>query len=171
MALSKRRTIKRTPKTILLGVGTVFVISLLVALGVYFINKQADTADTRESPTFTAVTPGGQSIDQFGGWQRISPPETEPVFVYTDEINDTPISVSQQPLPVNFQNDAANQLSQLAQGFNATEQINSDPDIYIGSSAQGPQSIITSKSGLLILITSKTSVENDAWISYINSLR
>lgn len=167
----KKPQVKTTPKKIAVIAGGLFILSLVIAVGVYLIDTTTNQATKQEGPAFTTVTPNGASIDQYGGWQRVSPPETDPVFVYSDEINGVAISVSQQPLPAQFQGDIAGRLSQIAQDFNATDKISSEPDTYIGKSAQGPQSVITSKSGLLILITSKTSVENDAWISYINSLR
>lgn len=171
MSLLKRNN-KKTPKHLLFVIGGVFILTLVIALGIHLINTTTSSGESaEETPSFTALTPNGASIESFGGWQRISPPETEPVFVYTDTINGTSISVSQQPLPPQFQTDTANQLDQLAQGYGATEKISSDPEIFVGASAQGPQSVITSKSGLLILVTSKTGIENDAWIQYINALR
>jgi hypothetical protein len=132
-------------------------------------SKPATPAIT--TPDYATVLPAGKSINDYGGWTRVSPPDRNPVFAYLDKIGHTPINVSEQPLPDAFKSDTAAQVAQLAQGFKANEKIVvGSTTVYIGTSAKGPQSIIFSKNNLLILIKSSLKVENDQWKVYINSL-
>ena len=124
-----------------------------------------------DNPEYRTVLPGGKSIDELGGWERVSPPEKDPVFAYADAINDIPISVSQQPLPDSFKTDTASHIADLAKAYNATTKIVAgDTTAYIGTSAKGPQSVILTKKNLLILIKSQKTIENIVWEEYVKSL-
>jgi hypothetical protein len=124
-----------------------------------------------ETPSYPTVLPSGKTADDLGGWKRISPPQTDPVFAYTDKIGDVAISVSQQPLPKSFQGNADDQVADLAKKFNATNKIDIDgAALYVGTSAQGPQSAILTKKSLLILIKSQKKVDDKAWANYAKSL-
>jgi hypothetical protein len=126
----------------------------------------------RGTPEYSTVLPAGKNIIDLGGWTRVSPPSSDPVFAYTDKINNMPIIVSQQPLPASFKSDTAQQVKQLAQASNADEKITvGSITVYIGTSAKGPQSVFFSKNNLLILIKSNDQIENDQWAKYINSLQ
>lgn len=129
-----------------------------------------DTA--AERPDFQTILPGGKSINDLGGWRRVSPPDKEPVFAYTDNINDVHINVSQQQLPENFVADTPGNIAKLAEQFTAKEKITAGGEVaYIGTSAKGPQSVILAKNGLLILIKSSQQIPNELWGVYISSLR
>lgn len=122
-------------------------------------------------PDFTALLPSGKSIASLGGWQRVSPPENEPVYVYTDKINGVPINVSQQSLPESFKTNVDQQVAEQAKQFGATTVIDDEGlKFYIGTSAKGPQSVVTAKNGVLILIMSQSKVENAAWTDYVKAL-
>lgn len=122
-------------------------------------------------PDFDAVLPGGKSIAELGGWQRVSPPENEPVYAYTDAIGDVSISVSQQVLPAPFKQDTDKHVAELAKQYSATTKIDHEgTKAYVGTSAQGPQSAITTKNNLLILIKSERAIPSSKWGSYIQSL-
>lgn len=127
---------------------------------------------TKGTPKYATVVPAGKSIQSLGGWTRISPPNRDPVYAYADKIDGVQINVSEQPLPANFLSDTANQIAQLAEGFGATGKftVGSTP-VYIGTSVNGPQSLILSKSKLLILIKSTTPLSNNKWAAYISSLK
>jgi hypothetical protein len=123
------------------------------------------------APTYRTVLPDGKSADELGGWQRISPPEKDPVFAYNDTINGIPITVSQQPLPDSFKTDTASHVAELAKSYNATVNITAgDTTVYIGTSVKGPQSVILTKKNLLVLIKSQKTIDNAAWEDYIKSL-
>lgn len=122
-------------------------------------------------PTFATILPTGKSINQLGGWNRASPENTNPVFAFQDRLNNATIIVSQQPLPENFSSDVDKNITELAKSYNATERLPIAGGIaFVGSSGQGPQSVIASKNNLLILITSTTKHSSDQWVEYLASL-
>lgn len=121
---------------------------------------------------YQTVTPGGKTAQQLGGWRRVSPPESTPVFAYTDEIDGVAISVSQQPLPEKFIEGTDSQLDELAKSFNTTNEIKATGvKVYMGTSAKGPQSVMFIKNGLLILIKSQGKIDDKSWARYAESLK
>ncbi len=127
---------------------------------------------TKGTPTFTTILPSGKNISTLGGWTRISPPKADPVFTYIDKIGNVQINVSEQPLPYDFKTDTARAVEKLAQNEKADEKVTvGDTLVYIGTSADGPQSVIFSKNNLLILIKSDTRITDDQWTKYINTLQ
>lgn len=160
-------------KTVLLGV-VVIVVGLLAN---HALHQNSDdtvaksTGPTAGTPTYPTVLPTGKSIDNLGGWKRVSPSKNDPVFAYVDAIDGIPISVSQQPLPTSFGTDANGQVAELAKKFNATDKISATTTtIYIGTSAKGPQSTIFTKKNLLILIKSQKKIDDKSWSKYVDSL-
>lgn len=124
------------------------------------------------TPDFKTILPTGKNISEFGGWTLISPKGTDPVYTYVDKVDGVSINVSEQKLPENFKDDIEQNIENLAISFNADEKISTnDLIIHIGTSVEGPQSIIFNKNDLLILIKSDTSINNNQWIEYINSLQ
>jgi len=123
------------------------------------------------TPDYDTVLPQGKSIEQYGGWTRVSPPNRDPVYAYVDTIGSTPINVSQQPLPKDFEGEPDDQVRDLALGYGADRTIQSAGlTIYLGQSAKGPQSIIFRKGDLLILIKASATVPDSEWQEYIQSL-
>lgn len=155
---------------------TIIAAALIVGIVGLFIWRVSDsiknTANTAgTTPSFNAVLPSGSSIEDLGGWQKLTPPNSEPFYVYMDTIGDVLINVSQQQLPANFKDSPDSKTAELAKGYNATQTFDAaDTKVYIGTSAKGPQSVIFTKNDLLILIKSQGAVETDAWVSYIKSL-
>ena len=158
-------------KILLIAAIITAVVALFVTIAVITDQtKKADT-DVITNPGYETILPTGKTITQLGGWERISPPERDPVFAYTDTINDVSINVSQQPLPELFKTDTTGKVAELAKSYNATKKINADTTtVYIGTSAQGPQSVIFTKNDLLVLIKSQENINDDAWVNYIKSL-
>lgn len=123
-------------------------------------------------PDYPTVIPTGKTIDSLGGWTRVSPPSSNAVFAYSDKIGTVRVSVSEQPLPNDFKTDTAQKTDQLARDFNATEKITIGSTIvHIGTSKDGPQSVIFTTNKLLILIKSATKIDDNQWATYINSLQ
>lgn len=123
------------------------------------------------TPSFSGVLPKDKTITNYGGWTRISPEGTEPVYAYSDSIDGVSINVSQQSLPENFKDDPDTQLGILAQDFHATQQLHANNFVaYIGTSVDGPQSVIFIKKDVLVMIKSSTIIINSSWINYLNSL-
>lgn len=124
------------------------------------------------TPKYQTILPSGKDIKSLGGWTRVSPSNTDPVYAYVDKIGNNPINVSEQPLPEDFKTDTDQQIAQLAQNFKADEKITIGGTIvYIGTSSDGAQSVIFNKTNLLILIKSTTRIDNNSWTQYINSMK
>jgi len=154
------------------GIIAIVVAGLVLVGGVtYAVLAQRDAEIARLSPQYDTVLPKHTSIDSLGGWKRVSPPESEPVFAYTDTIDDIPVSVSQQQLPETFRGNVDKSTTKLAEAYRATEAFKiGDTKVHIGTSSKGPQSVIFTQNELLILIKSQKSVPNDSWKHYIESL-
>lgn len=127
---------------------------------------------TRGTPSYATVLPAGKTIDQLGGWVRISPPKANPVYTYADTVDAVHVTVSEQPLPATFKADPAGQVAQLAQSFNANQKFTAadNVQVYVATAENGQQSVILAKNGLLILIKSATSLTTNQWVAYISSL-
>ena len=120
-----------------------------------------------ETPSYAVIVPKNSSV----AWQRVSPSSSAPVYAYADTISGVEATISEQPLPTSFQSDPSGQIANLAQGYNATDTITAGgTKVYIGTSANGPQSVIFTKNKLLVLIKSQATISDKAWAAYINSL-
>lgn len=135
------------------------------------ITSQTD-APAKGTPDYATVLPAGKTVEQLGGWTRVSPADRDPVYAFSDKIGNTPVIVSQQPLPEDLRGSTDEEIAKLAKNFNANEKVSAgDMTLFVGKSAKGPQSIITYKGDLLILIKASAAVGNDQLVSYANSLR
>jgi hypothetical protein len=183
-AMVKKRT-ARIPRKFLISAGVIVLIGLYLLFGRPVPVTTADnpkdnprdvskaaTSLQHGTPDYDTILPSDKTIEQLGGWTRVSPPDRNPVFAYIDIIGKTQINVSQQPLPEGFEIESDGHLEQLAAGYKANQKITAgSTPVYIGTSAKGPQSVIFSKSNLLILIKSTVKISNDKWTTYINSLQ
>ncbi len=144
----------------------------IVAIVTLVIFHHQTKSTNSVTPEYQTITPKGKTIDDLGGWKLISPPKSDPVFAYTDTIDAVPISTSEQPLPKSFIEDIDGQVSELAKKFNATTKLTAgSTTVYIGTSSKGPQSVIFTKNGLLILIKSEKVIKDASWTAYISSLQ
>lgn len=144
------------------------LIIVVTATAIYVFTRGGQSAS---EPEYAVVLPQRTSIDTLGGWQRVSPNGSDPIFSYNDTIEDIAISVSQQPLPESFKGNVAAQVKQLAESYSATTVIEAGgTDVYIGRSARGPQSLIFAKNETLIFIKSQNTISQAEWIKYINNL-
>lgn len=165
--------------------GLIFVITIAIIVSVWQvpsfdkkdsqpikINHTSVETIKKEDPGFQTILPTGKTATDLGGWTRVSPPSSEPAYAYTDKIDGNSIIVSQQQLPEDFKSDTAEQVRELAEGFNAKEKINiNDNTIYIGTASNGVQSVIFTKNNLLILIKSYNNISENSWIKYIESMQ
>ncbi len=146
--------------------GVIAVGSTVTALYL-FSRPGADTI----APTYDIVLPQRTSVEDLGGWRRVSPAGNDPVFAYDDTIDTTSIRVSQQPIPASFTDNVSERVKQVAEGFNATTTIDaSGTTVYLGRSARGPQYAIFTKNTTLVLIKSQKTLSQAVWIKYINNL-
>lgn len=154
------------------AIGSLFIISAIN-------NSKPNTSDNYSSskleegtPEYSTVLPTNKNIESMGGWTKVSPAGSEPVYAYIDKIGEVQINVSQQPLPDEFKTETADQIEELAKSFDANEVVIIDNIVvYIGTSAKGPQSVIFAKNNLLILIKSTSSISKNKWIEYIKLLK
>lgn len=162
---------------VIIGATLVIIIACIV---VGFINRENSTDDASrqgsgqilENLEYQTVLPAGKSITDLGGWRRVSPPDGDPVYAFTDTLEGVSISVSEQPLPESSRGNASSSLADIAKNLNATTKLDGgDTEIYIGNNSQGPQSVVFTKNYLLILIKSQNKISDTAWIQYINTLR
>lgn len=141
-----------------------------LGFGIYRANtSQADMVSNK--PNFTALVPASKTIEQLGGWEKLTGPNGDAFYVFTDNVSGVNVNVSQQKLPGKFKSDLNNEMLNLARAYNANLKIDAgETKVYIGTSAKGPQSVIFTKNGVLVLIKSWSTLENGDWIAYINSL-
>ena len=176
-----RRLSKR--QRLILGLLAVFITAGIV-FGIWRLQQSSSLPATTTTPTnpleqlqkgtpdYPTLLPSGKSADDLGGWTRISPPEREAVYAYVDTINSVPVSVSQQPLPPTFKNDPETKVRDLALAQNADKSLDAgSKKLYIGTSKNGPQSVIFHTDTLLILIKSSSTIPDDAWKTYVDSLQ
>lgn len=124
------------------------------------------------TPEYKTYLPAGKSIDAYGGWTRVSPPDRNPVYAYSDTVEGIPVSVSQQPLPKEFTAEPDVEIEEFAKAYNANQFITvNDQKVYIGTSSKGPQSVIFVKDQTLVLIKSSAKLTDDRWIEYISQLQ
>jgi len=154
-------------------VAGVVVLILIVAAVVFFVVQAAsfgnDTSTTLD-PGYPTALPSGKTAEKLGGWQRVSPPSSAPVYAFADTVSGVSVSVSEQPLPDSFITDTDSKVAELAKQYNATDKLNaSGTTVYIGTSSKGPQSVIFAKKNLLILIKSEKKIDDSIWLAYISS--
>lgn len=150
---------------------TIVAAVAIVGLVVVSLILQHNQKIAAVKPSYQTVLPAKTTADQLGGWRRISPQNSDPVYAYSDTIDGVKVDVSEQPLPASFKDDVPGKIADLAKQFNATTKLDGDPVIYLGTSAQGPQSVIFTKNNLLILIKSASAVSSASWQKYAQSLK
>ncbi len=112
-----------------------------------------------------------------GAGHEIKPEEvrydsSRKVVNYKDSIGGVEITVSQQPLPDDFDKDTTEKVKKLAEGFSATKTVaTANPTAYIGTSVKGPQTVIFSKKDLLVFIQSTKEIDDHDWAEYITNLK
>ena len=173
-AVARTRQLLLKKRIIIASIATIAIAGSLAASAL--IGGQAAKEDTThtaivENLEYQTVLPSGKTISELGGWQRVSPQASTPVYAYTDTIGSVSISVSQQPLPDNLMGASGDPVAELAKKFNATNEIDAGgTTVHIGTSAKGPQSALFSKNSLLIMIKSQKKIDDKSWAQYIKSL-
>lgn len=137
-------------------------------------STSSETSLTKGTPDFKTFLPSGKTIDSYGGWTRVSPSESAPVYAYSDNLFGTAIIVSQQQLPDDFIDDVEHKVQKLQsdQGYVTQHKITvEDLTVYIGVSEKNYQSTIFVRDGVLILITSYRSISDTTISEYIQTLQ
>lgn len=170
MIYLKKRLKKRT--LVIGGILVVLIIGAIIAQIIAHNVSQNATQTIIQDPGYATILPSGRSIVQLGGWKRVTPEGSDPVYAYNDVLSGVTISVSEQTLPASFKDDVSGSVAKLAKVGNETATTQQgNTIIYIGTSAKGPQSVIFTKNGLLILIKSEQKIKDAAWSSYVASLQ
>lgn len=133
-------------------------------------NKPAVLSEIPSKPDFKIILPEGKEEETESG--KIGYDPQKKVVSFNDKIGVVHITVSQQPLPDSFKNDPEKQLETLAKNFSANEiVVPSNPKVYLGTSAKGPQTAIFYKNDLLVFIQSSSKIDKIDWTDYIRGLR
>lgn len=152
---------------IIIGLSLIVIGLLVAAIAFHAKGNENNTV----TPSISTLLPAGKSIQKLGGWNLVSPSGNDPVYAYVDSINGTAITVSQQALPQSFHDDTDTKIAELAKAYNASNKITAgSTTVYIGTNAEGPQSVIFTKNQLLIMIKSKGTIKESDWTTYIQSL-
>jgi hypothetical protein len=189
MSAIKNRA-KKPSRKLLIVYGAVLLVAGLTFGGYHFFSDRKTTSQNQSTakttgnagktaqlqqgtPEYATILPAGKNINQLGGWYRVSPPGKNPVYAYVDKLDGVPIDVSEQPLPPSFQTNTASHVSQLAKGYGANEKLDlsGGNKAYVGTSAEGTQSLIMTKANVLVLIKSSTPLTVNQWAAYVNALR
>lgn len=172
---ARHRARRLVRKRRLLRRGIIVLICLILATAAplgYLLTVRPHTTTQHEAPTvshYQTVLPKDHAISELGGWA--SPPDSPPVFTYTDEVGGATLHVSEQQLPASFKANPNSSVAQMATQFGATDKVNAGTiTVYIGTSVKGPQSVIFLKNNLLILIRTDKTISNSAWQSYATNL-
>jgi len=141
-----------------------------LGLGIYKSNSsQAEVV--HNTPNFAALLPKGRTIGQLGGWEKLTAPNGDVFYVFVDTVSGVLVNVSQQNLPGKFKGDINNKMIELARAYNANTKLDVDgTTVYVGTSAQGPQSVLYTKNGVLVLMKSWSTISDADWIAYIKTL-
>jgi hypothetical protein len=124
------------------------------------------------TPDFKTVLPSGSSIDQLGGWTRVSPEQSAPVYAFNDKIGSVTVIVSQQALPDALRSDTSSKVKALASTYGPPERIMAGTtEVFISRSQSGPASVALTKSNLLIFIKTNDTISDTDLITYIKSLQ
>lgn len=155
---------------------TAIVMIVIGFSGVGFGIYQAHTSkagQTSNLPDFTPVLPKGESIDSLEGWQKLTSPEGDVFYAFVDTVNGVTVNVSQQQLPGKFKQDLSNKMLEMARAYNANTKLEAGDGVrvYVGTSAKGPQSVLFTKNGVLVLMKSWATIPDAEWITYINSMQ
>ena len=135
-------------------------------------NNTSTSVPINQSPVFQTLLPEGKTVKDVGGFAKVNEPNSAPAYTFVDKIGTVEVQVTQQQLPDSFKQNTSAEVEKMAIGFNATQAVKTSAvEYYVGTSAQGPQSIITYKKNLLIFIKSAGKISNDTWTRYITDLQ
>ena len=89
-----------------------------------------------------------------------------------DRLAGVDILVTQQGLPESMKAEPSKEVEKLALSYNATQSVKTEKsEFFIGTNANGQQSVISYTKSLLILVKSSGKISNERWQSYIEDLK
>ena len=163
-------------------IGSIIILLMLVGLTLLFINQigknnhvsvhKTSDATCPSEPVYSTLTPHGTAIDKLGGWKPVCPPDSTPTYAFVDQVSTTSIVVTEQKLPKDLQDNPDSKIKEIAKNYNASDKLSTENlTAYIGTNADGPQSIIATDGKLLILIQSTSMVHDSDWVDYLDSFK
>jgi hypothetical protein len=165
-----------TYKQLGIGSGALLVVLVIgvIALNSHHGNKNKPGSTgvlsaSDQKPSFqtlspTGITAGKASPQKYNAEHKI--------VTFVDSIGGVDINITEQALPDDFKDNTDDKVKKLAQSFSANEVLSTaNPTAYLGTSVQGPQSVIFHKNGLLIFIKSTKKIDNHDWAEYITNLK
>jgi len=161
------------PKNMRLFIAALVMLAAgLTFLGVGMYQVHSSHADeSSNQPNFRAVLPEHKTIESLGGWQKLTAPNHDVFYVYLDTINGVDVNVSQQLLPGKFKGNVTQSMLEMARAYNANVTLDADGvTVYVGTSAKGPQSVLFTKNGVLVLMKSWATIPDSDWVAYVKSL-
>lgn len=169
--------VRAEPKRAVIGGGVTAIILAVVVVGSIGMSMNGDANSAKVAgdntvnqtdPEFDTLLPNNETTQADSA---IAYDEQRKVANYTDTIDSTKITVSQQPLPERFTVNQAVELEKFAKEINASQEIQAgDTKAYAGVSIQGPQTLVFIKNDLLVFVKADTELPTGAWIAYIESL-
>ncbi len=129
-----------------------------------------DDGRTEEKPDFEIVYPAEKS--NLNAVTRRAP-SGDLIHTFKDEVDDVPIEVTEQEMPIAFEGNQAEKLKELATNFQASSVIQIDSlMVYHGLNEKtGVQSLFFIKEDVLFSIRAERKVVDDSWTGYILSLQ
>lgn len=124
------------------------------------------------NPTFTPFAPKTKPQLAQGKSQATAFDGKRDSYSYTDNIQNVPLTVSEQPIPSNFSS-AAQAVASIAKSMNATHVIKaSGLTAYEAKSSQtSTQTLILTNANILIFLQSNFPHDDGTWANYISSLQ
>jgi hypothetical protein len=179
--LKKPSLPKKLPKNLTykqLGIGT-GALAIVLVVGIFALNMRSDNKGGTEGkgvlsasdqkPSFQTLSPSGNTA---GKASVMKYDAQHKIVTFVDSIGGVDINVTEQALPDNFKDNTDDKVKKLAEGFSANEVLSTaNPTAYLGTSIEGPQSVIFHKKGLLIFIKSTKNIDNHDWAEYITNLQ
>jgi hypothetical protein len=166
----------KLPSKKVINVGLVLIIIFSSALLVrsLIINSHSNSnsdevkgieSKKKEKPDFAIFYPDSAKI------KEMSYDGNKKVASYPDQIETTPITVSQQKLPQTFKANPVVELEKLAKQINANTKLETTAvNAFMGQSVKGPQTVVLVKNDTLIFIKSDKQVSISDWNKYLDSL-
>lgn len=148
--------------------------AIVASTGLLSGDKPADDSKnvlskSTQQADFEYSLPGG-SKEEADSDVRFDPEKK--VVNFQDSIGGVQIVISQQKLPVGFEEGTDEKVKKLAEEFAANEQLTTaNPTAYLGTSEKGPQTVIFAKKGLLVFIQSSKKIDSHDWAEYITNLK
>jgi hypothetical protein len=171
LALSRKALARRHRKKVFIGAAGLALLAVFVWSTQGNVGKPStEVLGESAAPTFDTLIPNDDPKLTTSG--KVAYDSSKKVASFTDDIEETPLTVSQQALPERFKHDPASELGKFAEDINAKEKLQvGSLTAYSGISEKGPQTVVLIKNNVLIFITASKKLPTAQLIGYIDSLK